>query len=228
MALTPVQVDGIATGQVGLVLRLFALSTAGWDTQVNADAGLSEGVNAKTVYQCTVSEALTGWHRAIVVDSTGNPLWVGYVKLADTTALHVAHFLPSDVLTQVQSALQVLPLSVTVSAGAVSEPELVAYQNHGFTFTFAIVDSNGEPVDLSAKDVAFVAYTSPRANQYTTVFERTTAAGIIVSGADNNQVTVTGDGTHTATSRKLNYLLRNTTDDKILAVGTLDIRPVPA
>lgn len=117
---------------------------------------------------------------------------------------------------------QILPLVSTVRNTEVTKHNLVAYQYHQTTFTFTIVDSEGEAIDLSAKTVKFKAYNRP---DETTAFQRATGGtGVTVSGSGGNVVTITVTGVNTATAKTYGFVLVNDTDDEMLSFGTLTVQ----
>lgn len=128
-----------------------------------------------------------------------------------------------DNMTAAAASVTILPLSVTVSAGVVSTNDLTAYQFAGFTFTFAIVDSAGQPKNLSGKTIKFVAYAIDDAS--TLRFELATPANITITGASNNQVTVVSTHANTLTAEVVRWVMRNMTDDEVIGHGSLTIEP---
>jgi hypothetical protein len=120
------------------------------------------------------------------------------------------------------SVIVVSPLSSTVSAGVVSESNLLAYQFAAFAgYTWVIVDSEGEPVDLLGKAIKFQAYDP---NDVATQLWTETGS---VGGDDNNQVTINGDDSNTGEAGAFRYVMRNTTDDSVIAKGVLTIVALP-
>jgi hypothetical protein len=124
------------------------------------------------------------------------------------------------------TTVNVLPVASTVSAGEVTGTSLIAYQNQTITYTFGIVDSNGDPVDLSTKAVAF--YAALKGSQNTPIITRDSDGnGITIGGNDGNSVAVALTDTHTASIANYVYSLWNTTDDMPLAKGQLSIQAIP-
>lgn len=119
----------------------------------------------------------------------------------------------------------VTPLSSTVSAGEVSESDLTAYQHAKLgRYVWIITDSDGNHVDLSGKAITIVFY-DPHP-PYTTRFSYSTDSGeVVISGTNHDQVELDADDEHTAEPGILAYVVRNSTDDTILARGTLTIVP---
>jgi len=119
----------------------------------------------------------------------------------------------------------VTPLGVTVSAGAVSEHKLTAYQNQSLgPFVFTVVDSSSNPVSLAGKtvrfDVAEIGKTGSPDWSYSS-----TGSQITISGSSNNIVTLSATDTYTGTAGLFAYRLRNHTDEIVLDTGTLKIVP---
>ena len=74
---------------------------------------------------------------------------------------------------------------------------------------------------LNGKTLVLIAWL-PGAS--TAAFTLTSTAGdIVVSGADNKVVTITGADTKATTAAVYRYVLRNTTDDSIVARGTITV-----
>lgn len=120
------------------------------------------------------------------------------------------------------AVVSITPLTATVSAGEVSSNDLVAYQYAGSTYVIAITDSTGAAVSLSGKTVKFCMY---RVSAPTTAVYTITGT---VGGTSSNQVTVILSGaTHTASSDLYQWRLWNTTDDKVIATGSLDVKANP-
>jgi len=119
------------------------------------------------------------------------------------------------------------PVGVTVSAGAVSDNNIVTYQHEKFgPVIFTVVDDNGDAVDLSASTLEFRVYDKDdRTTILWTIDDTGTSNGTIsVGGDDNNQVTVTGDNdTDTATADIRRYVLWDVTEQKVRARGILNI-----
>ena len=85
MANTPVEFTG-PSGMSTVTLELYPY---GSDMIANGAGGDSatEATNAKGIYTATVTQSITGWHRA-VVKAAGTPVGVYDVLLADITAIH--------------------------------------------------------------------------------------------------------------------------------------------
>lgn len=99
-------------------------------------------------------------------------------------------------------------------------------QNSAPTFTFACVDQNGDPIDLTGDTVRFVAFTNtilPAAQ-----FKRETGGnGIVLGGTGNNEAAVTLTTGNTTTAQSLQFALWNVTASALLAEGVLDVQPMP-
>lgn len=118
----------------------------------------------------------------------------------------------------------VTPLQIVLTSGRVQNLDLEAHQYTVLgDYIFTVTDSTGAAVNLSGKTVKLVAFSRGP----------TPGAALIsltgtVSGASHNIVTISGSASNTATARKLNYLIWNTTDNVIYMEGTLDIKPSPS
>ncbi len=105
------------------------------------------------------------------------------------------------------------------SQGAVDEFNLTAYQ-YAVLGPFVFTASNSQQGD----DHVMTCYTVEA--PATIVFEIPTG-NITVSGSGFTTITVSQDDTNTATARTLKYILRNTTDDTVIATGALCIEENP-
>lgn len=85
MASTPVEF--FAPTGLTLTLKLFPY---GSDIIANGAGGdaATEATNRKGLYSATVTESISGWHTAHVVDGSGNLIAVGDVYLEDDTDIH--------------------------------------------------------------------------------------------------------------------------------------------
>ncbi len=124
-----------------------------------------------------------------------------------------------------QFTANTLELGPTVAAasvasqGAVNTFALTAYQHARlgpFIFTADVAQTGDSHV------MTVFSVTDPP----TIVFEVPTG-NITVSGAGDVTLTVAQDDTNTATANTYRYILRNTTDDTVIAVGTLEIIKEP-
>jgi hypothetical protein len=156
----------------------------------------------------------------------------GNVTVGSMTAAALAQFASVDttetttvdgsVAKLSQGGVIITPLSSTVSAGVVSDSNILAYQFAAFAgYTWVIVDSEGEPVDLSGKSIVLQAYDP---NDVATQLWTETGS---VGGDDNNQVTINGDDSNTGEAGAFRYVMRNTTDDSVIAKGVLTIVALP-
>jgi hypothetical protein len=110
----------------------------------------------------------------------------------------------------------ITPVVSTVSTGEVKAKNLTAYQFAAFgPFTFTIVDQTATAVNLAGKSITFVAY-DPATGKNKWQIE-----SCPISGDDSNLVTVSADDTNTASAGALRYVLRNMTDDTVIARGEL-------
>lgn len=117
------------------------------------------------------------------------------------------------------------PYTATVSGGIVSDSgKLTAYQHRRFgPFIITVVDEDGDPVNLSAATLVFVA-TDPDGDGTEALFTVTQASGdITVGGASNNVITIEQDDTNTGTALDFIWTITNTVTDAVVARGN---RPV--
>jgi hypothetical protein len=121
--------------------------------------------------------------------------------------------------------LLIAPVTSTGNSGLVDDNSLTAYRNACFSFLLTIVDANGDPVDLTGKTLAFLAY--PPGNTTSLTIELTTAGSagdrVVIGGDNGNEVTIEGSDTHTAVPRVLRWVLRDQDGDVVLARGSLTI-----
>ena len=97
-------------------------------------------------------------------------------------------------------------------------------QNASGEIVYAVTDAAGDPISLAGKTLSF------NIHDYNDniIFTLTTTAGdIVISGDDNNQVTVAITTTETANAAELKYKLWNTTDDDLLGTGNFGIKSAP-
>ena len=100
---------------------------------------------------------------------------------------------------------------------------------------WTIVNAMGEAVTLTGKTCRLVAYltTSEGEDDTTEIDDSITASfqyatggdGLVVGGADNNQITLAHSITKTATAGEYRYMLWNITDNTLLAKGKMPIVP---
>ena len=122
------------------------------------------------------------------------------------------------------TTIVVTPLQIVLTSGRVQQLDLEAHQFASLgSYEFTVTDYTGAAVDLSAKTVKLVA------------FDKTATPGAYlflvtgtISGASSNIVTISQDNTNTQTARKVRYMLWNTTDNKVYAEGTINIKPSPS
>jgi hypothetical protein len=121
-------------------------------------------------------------------------------------------------------SVQVLPLSVTMGVGNVTSFDWVAYQYSGFAYgPMVITDALGSPINLQNKTITYIAYKQDNV----TVDFTLSGGNITISGANHNQITITGSDTYTQVARELRWVVRNDTDDTVLARGNLSVKQVP-
>lgn len=126
------------------------------------------------------------------------------------------------------TSVTINPYTATVSGGAVSDSgKLTAYQHADFgPFTITVVDADGDPVALNASDLVFVAF-DPDGDGTSALFRITGASGdITVGGAGSNVVTIHQDDTNTSTAMEFAWVLRDTSDDSVVARGNRPISKI--
>jgi len=125
---------------------------------------------------------------------------------------------PADVQVTVQ------PLAGQVLAGQATSP-ITAYKYARLQAQITVLDNNGNPVDLSGKQIAFVAYSDRDPD--TKVLELKNYDGedtLSIGGTDNNIVTLDGPDSVIPTPGTYRWVLRNQTDDTVLLAGTLRVK----
>jgi len=123
------------------------------------------------------------------------------------------------------ATVNILPLAGDPSAsGRLAALTITAYQHTKINATISITDSDGDPVDLSAKSLALIAWHKDTpATTVLTMLSEGVGAELSVGGDDNNQVTIAGGVAHTATAQHLDWRLYNLTDVTAVATGVLKI-----
>jgi hypothetical protein len=117
------------------------------------------------------------------------------------------------------------PLASTVSAGEVTDHQLVAYQGSRVgPYAFTIEDGDGNPVNLSGKAVKFVLLPFGSTSPTHTASSTSTGGEVSVGSTDHNVVTVTLGSTLAGSVGNFEYELKNTTDKAMLDRGSLRIR----
>lgn len=101
-----------------------------------------------------------------------------------------------------------------------SKLNLLHAQHSRYVYAFIIVDSAGDPINLSGKSLSFVV-SEP---DDTIAFQLASGTGISVSGTDNNVVSVTVDTDDADTAGKFEYDLWNDTDLVLLQYGAFTIK----
>jgi hypothetical protein len=150
--------------------------------------------------------------------ATHEILGAGYVRLdADGNEIDEAATLAATKAAvdsiEVTADVSILPLVSTVSSGEVRARNLTAYQHARLSFTFSIVDQTGAAVDLTGHSVVLVVSAK---------CERLWQVDCTVTG---NVVTVMDDDTNTGTAGEFDYVLRDMTDDTVIARGMLAVVP---
>ncbi|MBW1953242.1 MAG: hypothetical protein JRI66_09195 [Deltaproteobacteria bacterium] len=123
------------------------------------------------------------------------------------------------------------PVVSEVQLNLLAEQMLVAYQYAGLQFTITVTDQDGNPIDLSGQDLAVVF--SQDESPSVKVWEEKNYGTpdhpdeLIVGGADNNEVTVTIDGSNLQNVGLYRWILRqmSTNPPLPLSRGMLEVLP---
>lgn len=209
---------------------------AAWDAEVQSEcsdaltaAALTAAGIADAVWDETLSDHITPTTKAgYYLSAAGAAADPWNTALPGAYTAGKAGYIIGTYLDTTLSSVSAIgnPVASTVSTGAVSETDLTVYQYAAFTFAFTIVDSDGTAVSQAGDSHRFQVYAIGAPG--TELWASTTADGeIAVSGASNNVVTVTEDDTNTETAGRFRYVLRNTTDDTVVAQGGLRIIEQP-
>ena len=118
--------------------------------------------------------------------------------------------------------ITITPVVATVSAGQVVGGDVTIYQFTAPSYSWPLVDSAGNAVNVSGHDLRFIAY-----NPGTGVKAFELSTEISVGGVDGNEVTVAFPDTVTQAAQTYHYAIRDMDDDLIYAKGTLEIEQVP-
>jgi len=120
------------------------------------------------------------------------------------------------------AVLTITPATAVANTGEIASSTIIGYQHAAQTIVFDCVDADDNPIDLDGKDVGFSAWDDSDPDT-----ALVTASGV-VSGDDNNRVTVAVTTSDTASAGHFQYRLWNVTDDLVLADGTWRIKAGPA
>jgi len=130
------------------------------------------------------------------------------------------------------ATVQITPFTATVSGGEVSNSgKITAYQFTRFgPYTITVVDANGDPVDLSGCDLRFIGYTVELGDAEATKFFELASGDdeITIGGAGHNVLTVLGSTDPTQLACKGFWVVRDVTNNDVVARGELVIPAVPA
>jgi hypothetical protein len=116
----------------------------------------------------------------------------------------------------------VSPIAGTLSERMTSPVVTLVQAEHIYYGPWVITDSDKNPVDVSGLDLTFTVYNleGPVVEQW----QLTEAAGeIVVSGDDNNQVTLIDDDSHTQESDRLGYTLWDSVNVRPIQRHVLEI-----
>lgn len=128
------------------------------------------------------------------------------------------------------STITVLPYTGTAAGtGELSSHQLVAYQHSAATFALGVYDADGDPVDLSGRNLAWVAYDpNDPATSVLTVRNYDGETAIVITGESSNTAQVSLSAVDMASAANWAWILRDATNDLALMVGKLRIIAVPA
>lgn len=205
--------EGLARGGSAFTITLNALASSVDDVYNGQSVFLVSGPGQDQVGRVT---DYVGSTKVATIETAANG-WATGQEPTSATGYIMLPILGTNVT--------VTPLSSTVSAGDVSNNNVTAFQFADFSFIFTIVDSDGNAVPLAGKTLSFIIYTL---GTQTVLFTLDTTSGdITISGDDDNQVTVVGTDTNTGTAGTFRYVMRNDTDDDVIARGAFDITQEP-
>jgi hypothetical protein len=132
--------------------------------------------------------------------------------------------------TGATTSITVLPYTGTAAGtGELSNHALTAYQHAAATFALGVYDSAGEAVDLTGRDLAWVAFDPNKPAVAVLVLKNyDDETAIAISGESDNTALVSLSPADTALAKNLSWILRDVTNDLALMVGTLRIVHAPA
>ena len=110
----------------------------------------------------------------------------------------------------------------TTFGGSISNVSIA--QNASGEIVYAVTDAAGDPINLSGKTLQYDIHDYNGNIEFTLT---TTEGEIVISGDDNNQVTVSITTTETANADELKYKLWNKTDDDLLSTGNFGVKAAP-
>ena len=116
------------------------------------------------------------------------------------------------------------------SQGNVNAGAFKCYANSRFSVTFPVLDSSGNPINLTSYSGLRAAFADPNSLGQT-AFAATvggTHASVTAGGTNGNMVTLTLDATITATARNLEWILGDEATKQVFTQGTLNTQPFPA
>lgn len=126
------------------------------------------------------------------------------------------------------ASIVLTPFQATVQQPRVASINFEIGQSEVVTYTFIILDDNGDPVDLSGKTLNFVAWNSPNGGvTQVEAFSYSTADFVTVTGASSNEVEVEFQAVDTAEApATYSYsLVRVTGGPYRLVTGTMKVTP---
>jgi len=187
-----------------------------------ADATALAEIKATGAGSGTYSET-TDSLEAIQVDVAAVTAAIDALNDFDPAADTVANV--TTVGTVTNGVVTILPLASSPQAtGRFTPVYITAYQYTKINAVLAIFDADDQPVNLSGKTIALCAW--DKDDTATTVITMRSDGAepeLSIGGDDNNQVTIAGGVTHTASACQLDWRLYDLTDSTSLATGVLNI-----
>jgi hypothetical protein len=222
--------DKAVINDVGTGLTLYIVERNGIGQAWNGSAFATETTTRSTFAIAAAEIGTTGHYTATIPGTAGFRRRTWYKQLGGSpattdTALGIEEGYwdgttldaVSGVTNFTAANVTILPVASTVSAGEVSDGSITVYQFAAFgPFTFTIIDDDENAVVLTGKSISFVVY-----DLKGTWLWQIDNCG--VSGTGHNIVTVSGGDTHTQSIYTARYVLRDTTDDTVLARGSLKV-----
>ena len=218
-----VTVGGSATDTVGIASYIHLVD---YDPQSETDLGLTSFDAQATALAAVKTDAETVLARLGNWTGTGFNTVLGALRAIAAKAVGLT---PTDLSSGTtfanstdsleavseRAGVQVLPVISTVNTGEVRGRKLVQYQFARLgPFTFSISDQTGTPVDLTGHDIVFIVESTHAEHLWQ-----------VVAIANGNVVTVSEDDSNTATAGEFRFVLRDLTDDTVVARGEFLIVP---
>lgn len=137
------------TPAVGDVVRIFAADMPRPDAIPEAAADAAGGLPISDAGELDLDA---------ILEDTGTTLPAAIAAVPTTGEIDDALSATHGSGVWIAGAITITPISAIVSAGEVTGTTLTAYQRCAFSYTFAVVDSTGAAIDLSAAELQFVTW----------------------------------------------------------------------